>query len=96
MTSFLLVKILDGEDEDIVIVPSFWLIGKECHLPQTGLEAKAERQEMFKASWNLCEVLILSNHSNIFKFDMLCRMLHTKFNHDLCFRNVRWCPGEAF
>lgn len=63
--TFLLVRILDGEDEEVVIVPSCWLIGTECHLPNTGLEAKAERQEMFKASWNLCEVFILSNHSNI-------------------------------
>ncbi len=65
MTTFLLVKILDGEDEEVVIVPSCWLIGNECHLPKAGLEVKAERQEMFKANWNRCEVLILSNHSNI-------------------------------
>lgn len=61
---YLLVKIIDA-DEDIV-VPSFWYHEGSCYIPLSGLEVKAEQKEMFKGSWNVRKVKILSEHSKVF------------------------------
>lgn len=63
-TSFLVIRVFD-EDEGpcIYTIPSFWVVNGECHLPPKGIEAKAERQEMFKGNWSQNPVEVLSNHS---------------------------------